>query len=67
MDTVLDKALSTVDFDKRNVLLAEAAEIVMGDVGLIPIHYQKNTWAAKKGLKVTPRTDEYTLAMSVRP
>ncbi len=67
MDVVLDKALSTVDFDKRNVLLAEAAEIVMGDVGLIPIHYQKNTWAAKKGLKVTPRTDEYTLAMSVRP
>ena len=67
MDAVLDKALSTVDFDKRNVLLAEAAEIVMGDVGLIPIHYQKNTWAAKKGLKVTPRTDEYTLAMSVRP
>lgn len=67
MDAVLDKALSTVDFDKRNVLLAEAAEIAMNDVGLIPIHYQKNTWAAKKGLKVTPRTDEYTLAMSVRP
>ncbi len=67
MDAVLDKALASVDADKRNVLLAEAAEIAMNDVGLIPIHYQKNTWAAKKGLKVMPRTDEYTLAMSVRP
>lgn len=67
MDAVLDKALATVDADKRAALLAEAAEIAMNDVGLIPIHYQKNTWAAKKGLKVTPRTDEYTLAMSVKP
>lgn len=67
MDEVLAKALATVDFDKRAALLAEATEIAMNDVGLIPIHYQKNTWAAKKGLKVTPRTDEYTLAMSVRP
>ncbi|OYU49728.1 MAG: ABC transporter substrate-binding protein [Rhizobiales bacterium PAR1] len=67
MDVVLDKALATVDAEKRAALLAEAAEIAMNDVGLIPIHYQKNTWAAKKGLKVTPRTDEYTLAMSVKP
>lgn len=67
LDTVLSKALSTVDFEKRSALLAEAAEIAMGDVGIIPIHYQKNTWGAKKGLKVTPRTDEYTLAMSIRP
>ncbi len=67
MDEVLKKALATVDFDKRNLLLAEAAEIAFNDVGIIPIQYQKNTWAAKKGLKVTPRTDEYTLAMSVKP
>lgn len=67
LDALIDKALATVDFDKRNVILAEAAEVAMGDVAIIPIHYQKNTWAAKKGLKVTARTDEYTLAMSVRP
>lgn len=67
MDEILERALATVDADKRATLLAEAAEVVMNDVGLIPIHYQKNTWAAKKGLKVIPRTDEYTLAMSVKP
>ncbi len=56
-----------VDDVKRAALLAEATDVALNDVGLIPIHYQKNTWAAKKGLKVTPRSDEYTLAMSVTP
>ena len=65
MDAVLAKAFVTVDAEKRAALLAEATEIAMLDIGLIPIHYQKNTWAAKKGLKVIARTDEYTLAMSV--
>jgi peptide/nickel transport system substrate-binding protein len=65
MDALLDQALATVDDAKRAALLAQATELAILDVGLIPIHYQKNTWAAKKGLKVTPRTDEYTLAMSV--
>jgi peptide/nickel transport system substrate-binding protein len=37
----------------------------MGDVGIIPSHYQINTWAAKKGLSYEARTDEYTLGMSV--
>lgn len=67
VDALLRKGFSTVDAEKRAAIFAEAAELAMNDVGLIPIHYQKNTWAAKKGLKVTARTDEYTLAMSVRP
>ena len=37
----------------------------MADIGLIPLHYQINVWAARKGLKYEPRADEYTLAMSV--
>jgi peptide/nickel transport system substrate-binding protein len=66
-DQLIQKGFATVDAAKRAEIFASAAEVVMNDVGLIPIHYQKNTWAAKKGLKVTPRTDEYTFAMSVRP
>ncbi|MBL8590205.1 MAG: ABC transporter substrate-binding protein [Methylobacteriaceae bacterium] len=66
VDKLLAQGLSTVDDDKRADLLARATEIAINDVGIIPIHYQKNTWAAKKGLKVIPRTDEYTFAMSVR-
>ena len=26
--------------------------------GVIPIHYQMNTWASKSGCSYTPRTDE---------
>lgn len=65
MDELLAKALATVNDQQRNALLAEATEVAMEDVGIIPIFFPKNTWAAKKGLKVTARTDEYTLAMSV--
>jgi peptide/nickel transport system substrate-binding protein len=40
---------------------------VIGDVGLIPLHYEVSTWASVKGVKYTPRTDQYTLAMELKP
>ncbi len=67
MDTVLEKALMTVDDKAREKLLAEASEIGIGDLGIIPLHYQINTWAMKKGLTYPARTDEYTLAQEVKP
>jgi peptide/nickel transport system substrate-binding protein len=68
MDAVLEDALGTVDDAKRAKLLAKATEIAIADdVGLIPLHYQVNTWGAKKGLKYVARTDERTLAMGVVP
>jgi peptide/nickel transport system substrate-binding protein len=66
MDAVLDKALMTVDDKARQALLAEASEIGIGDLGIIPIHYQINTWATKKGLTYLARTDENTLAQEVK-
>jgi len=67
MDAVLDKALMTVDDKAREKLLAEASEIGIGDLGIIPLHYQINAWAMKKGLAYVARTDEYTLAHEVKP
>ncbi len=68
MDAVLEEALATVDDAKRAKLLAKATEIGIGeDMGIIPLHYQVNTWAAKKGLKYIPRTDERTTAWGVVP
>lgn len=66
-DTILASALRTVDDKKRAALLAEATDLAMNDVGLIPIHYQFNTWAARKGYALVARSDEYTLATSVKP
>ncbi len=65
-DAKLEEALRTVDDGKRALVLAAAMEIGMEDVGLIPTHYQLNTWASRKGFKVQARTDEYTLATGIR-
>jgi peptide/nickel transport system substrate-binding protein len=68
MDKILDQALATVDDTKRAALLAKATEIGVGeDVGIIPLHYQVNTWAAKKGLSYKARTDERTVGYDVSP
>ncbi|MEP7156633.1 MAG: ABC transporter substrate-binding protein [Betaproteobacteria bacterium] len=66
-DKVLSDALVTMDNKKREALIQQAAEMAMGDVGLIPLHYEVSTWAAQKGLKYTARTDQYTLAMGLKP
>ena len=67
-DDVLDEALATVDDGKRAALLAKATEIAIGrEQAIIPLHYQVNTWAGRKGLKYIPRTDERTLVMGVVP
>lgn len=65
VDAVIDEALATVDDDKRQALLAKATEMAIEDLGIIPLHYQVNTWAVRKGLKYVPRTDEHTRAAFV--
>ena len=65
MDALLGEALTTVDDTRRDQLLAEATELAIKDLGIIPIHYQVNTWATRAGLSYVPRTDEYTLATTV--
>lgn len=65
-DKVVDEALRTVDDKKRAELLGKATQMVIEDTAWIPLHYQINTWASKKGITVTPRSDELTLAMGIR-
>lgn len=66
-DKVLSDALVTMDEQKREGMIQQAAEMVMGDTGLIPLHYEVSTWATVKDIKYTPRTDQYTLAMGLKP
>lgn len=67
MDRVLAQALVTIDDNKRNALIQHAAEIAMDDTALIPIHYEVSTWASAAAYRYTPRTDQYTLAMGLKP
>ena len=62
VDKLINDALATVDDAKRQDLLARATEVAIEDVGIIPLHYQVNTWAMRKGFSYKPRTDERTLA-----
>lgn len=66
-DAVLEEALRTVDDRRREALFREAAAIGIGELGIIPIHHQISTWATKKSIAYTPRTDEYTYAHQFRP
>lgn len=65
IDKVIEDALATVDDAKRQDLLAKATEMAIEDGAIIPLHYQVNTWGAKKGLKYKARTDERTIATYV--
>lgn len=65
-DALLESAMKTIDDTKREQLLKTAMEVGIKDLGVIPLHAEVYTWATRKGLKHIPRTDTYTLAMSVR-
>lgn len=66
-DQALVKALSTVNDVERLKLLQEAAGHVVNDGGVIPLHHQVTTWAGKKGIAFTPRTDERSHAFGFVP
>ncbi len=67
VDGPLREAFRTVDDTRRAALLAQSMEAAVNDLGVIPIHYPMNTWGSRRGLTVTARSDEYTLAMGIRP
>ena len=66
VDKLVEEALSTIDDGKRAALLAEATKVAIEDGGIIPLHYQVNTWAGRKGIVYTARTDETTLYTGIR-
>src|SRR6185312_8584205 len=67
LDKEIVAAMATMDEKKREAMIQHAAEIAMNDTALIPIHFEVSTWATAKGYKYTPRTDQYTLVMDLRP
>lgn len=62
MNALLEAGLRTVDDRKREKLFQDAVSVVVNDVGLIPVHFQVVTWAARKGIAHLPRMDGRTYA-----
>ena len=67
LDKLVEQAMATVDDAQREKLLREGQQVAFADQAVVPLHYQVNTWAARKGYIYVPRTDERTHAHSVRP
>ena len=67
LDAVLQQALGTVDEAARRALLERAGEMAMADHAILPILYQVNIWATRRGLAYAPRADEWTLARFFTP
>ncbi len=67
VDALTEDALMTVDDVKREAYLQRAAELAVGDTGLIPLHFQVSLWATRDGIQYTPRVDEQTLAWKFVP
>lgn len=68
VDELVLKAMQTIDDVAREKLLQQASKIAMiDDVGILPLHFEVTPWAFKKGLSYKARTDQYTLAMEIKP
>lgn len=67
LDTLIAKASRTLDPTAREDAQKAAAKLLADDLGIIPIHSLKASWAIRKGLVMKqPRSDGFTTAMSIR-
>lgn len=66
-DRVIELAQGTSDDKAREKLLQQSAMAGFRDVGIIPIHFQANDWATRKGWTYNASKDESTLAMHLIP
>lgn len=64
-DAIHKEASSELDADKREALFFEATEIMMEDVGVIPLFHYRNIWASRDDLFVEPWSSDRTVAMQI--
>jgi hypothetical protein len=58
LDSLVEEAMGTIDSNARGALLAEATELAMQDVALIPLFYAVSTWACRNGVQFDPPSNE---------
>lgn len=67
LDRLLVAASAEIDAPRRLALIREATDLALAEAVMQPLLLQVNNWGARQGLAMTPRIDQYTLAMSIRP
>jgi peptide/nickel transport system substrate-binding protein len=66
LDALITTAVRTLDSVARDQALREAARLNAADIGIVPLHHLKASWAYRKGLSLRTRSDGFTLAMNIR-
>jgi oligopeptide transport system substrate-binding protein len=66
-DRLLAEAATLNEPAARFARLRQAEALMLAEAPIIPLYYQINTWATRKGLTYVARSDEYSLAQFVTP
>ena len=64
-DRLIDEADATADVKERAELLDKAARVIIEDVGVIPLYFNKDIYGKKSNVKFTPRVDKQILAQEI--
>ncbi|WP_300009574.1 ABC transporter substrate-binding protein [uncultured Roseobacter sp.] len=62
VDALVDQADATPSIEERDGYLQEATKILLADVPMIPVHYEQDIYAARKGVTLEPRVDKFIWA-----
>lgn len=62
VDALIDKADATPSIEERDQYLQEATKLLLADIPLIPVHYEQDIYAARKGVTLEPRVDKFLSA-----
>jgi peptide/nickel transport system substrate-binding protein len=67
LDALMAEVRTTMDPEARRALTARASERAMAGLPVIPLYFQKASWALRQGLTMPPHPAEYTIATTIRP
>ncbi|RVT99257.1 ABC transporter substrate-binding protein [Rhodovarius crocodyli] len=67
LDAMTQRAQATMDDDDRRRQLEAAVRWVAENAPIMPVVQLMHSWASKRNLVVTPRMDERTTALEVKP
>lgn len=65
LDKCIEKTPGITDQEKRQEALQECMRETMDKAYFVPLHVQNNIFGVKKGIKFSPRTDNWFVAMEV--
>ena len=67
IDAVIEQSLATFDPEERERLYIQATKMGMAEQAILPLHFQMNIYAMRKGITLRPRMQEGIRSYEVDP